>query len=618
MVFGTGHLTWEWSPHAQLRSAVHPSIFALFYWIAKQLGLDSRFVVAHLPRVLQAMLAAVGDLYVYKWSLKLFRSKPIAFWSLFCSCVSFFNFFCITRTFSNSAETVLTIVALYYWPTSFTAVPRSTKKNDNDPLQLYNKPYLNSDSWMFALSFAAVAVMLRPTSVLVWLPLGVRSLWLYDNLASRLTLCVCVLCVAFVTVVVWLCIDYYFYNEITFVLWNFITFNVVNGLDKLYGSHPWHWYLSQGGWVVFGTQLPLCVCGMVLVLTSSLSSSKTSSSTTTTSSTTSKTSGATQSRRQLQTMTVSMVLVVAVVVAALSCTAHKEFRFILPLLPIVNVWSGFGLDCIRVAMTEAKDNSRNNKNTNKVRSLRARQGVRDAPLFMYCQSTCGKSHRLFQLFLFLLVLINVVVAAILSLIHQRGTIDVINYLATVEDTASHPVTAIHFWTPCHATPYTSYLHRRSSVVRTKQLDCSPPTMRSNWCGGTVCNALKSEVFPNHGLSQSTSFETFPLETLDYLYKDMMRGGEKKKDKDEEEKNAPEFDRLGKIVVQWNWMHARGSFLPPSHVVLFDSEETVKVVDFLKNQMKCVRVVDFFHSFAQGDMDANRMRSRIALWRCGGT
>ena len=132
MVFGTGHLTWEWSPAARIRSAVHPSVFAVLYSIIKVMGVDTRFVVAHGPRVLQSILASVGDYYVYHWSYKLFqRNTQIANWSLFCSIVSFFNFFCITRTFSNSAETVFTVVALYYWPMDVLVDVHLMKKNDD-------------------------------------------------------------------------------------------------------------------------------------------------------------------------------------------------------------------------------------------------------------------------------------------------------------------------------------------------------------------------------------------------------------------------------------------------------------------------------------------------------
>jgi hypothetical protein len=321
-----------------------------------------------------------------------------------------------------------------------------------------------------------------------------------------------------------------------------------------------------------------------------------------------------------------MIWVIAVVIVALSSTAHKEFRFILPLLPIINVWSGFALDCIATIMTGTGDNSnntipnefddnydkcKNKEKKNKIRSLRAREGVRDSPFYLFFQSKCSNRSNLFKLFVFLLSLINITVAVVLSLVHQRGAIDVINYLATVEDIPNHPVTSIHFWTPCHATPYTSYFHRRhGKSIQTKQLDCSPPTMRSNWCGASVCNSLKVGIFPNHGLSQSSSFENYPMKTLSYLYKDISDNALSNNHKE----NVPEFDQFGKIVVQWNWMYNSKNI--PSHIVIFDSEETNDVVHFLKNKMKCKRVIDFFHSFAQGDMHASRMRSRIALWRCG--
>jgi phosphatidylinositol glycan class B len=45
MVFGTGFLTWEWQPHARIRSAAHPAIFAIYYWTLKLLGIDSAMLV---------------------------------------------------------------------------------------------------------------------------------------------------------------------------------------------------------------------------------------------------------------------------------------------------------------------------------------------------------------------------------------------------------------------------------------------------------------------------------------------------------------------------------------------------------------------------------------------
>jgi GPI mannosyltransferase 3 len=275
MVYGVGHLTWEWSPSAQIRSAVHPSFFALFYWCVKTIGIDTRFVVMAGPRVLQSILAAVGDFYVYRWSLQIFLSKNVAKWSLFLSLSSFFNFFCITRTFSNSAETVVTIVALYYWPMSistsikkfFTASAikkdddlllsdsaentRKTSRNRNSELKsaesteekinkkdIEEEEGIDESSWWLALSLAALAVVLRPTSLLIWLPLGIRALN-NNNPQNQMILVGRAIIVGIIALVLWLYIDSLFYGEFTFVLWNFIQFNLLHGLDKLYGSHPW-------------------------------------------------------------------------------------------------------------------------------------------------------------------------------------------------------------------------------------------------------------------------------------------------------------------------------------------------------------------------------------------
>jgi phosphatidylinositol glycan class B len=41
-------------------------------------------------------------------------------------------------------------------------------------------------------------------------------------------------------------VDYLFYGELTFVPWNFVKFNVAHNISAFYGTHPFHWYLTQG------------------------------------------------------------------------------------------------------------------------------------------------------------------------------------------------------------------------------------------------------------------------------------------------------------------------------------------------------------------------------------
>lgn len=155
-----GYLTWEWQ-HG-LRGYLYPSMFALLYKILSIFGLDHRLLLVRfekfkdiyveiwngvsykcsilynetvkgcvfiliatyffslifqikLPRILQGIIAAWGDLYLYKLSWKL-SDRATAQWTLFCQITSWFTLYCCTRTLTNSMESVLVTVALYYFP----------------------------------------------------------------------------------------------------------------------------------------------------------------------------------------------------------------------------------------------------------------------------------------------------------------------------------------------------------------------------------------------------------------------------------------------------------------------------------------------------------------------
>lgn len=65
------------------------------------------------------------------------------------------------------------------------------------------------------------------------------------------------------TLALMLIIDRIGYGVWTFVPWNFIKFNVLEGKDRLYGVHPWNWYFFQGYPAILGTFMPLTVVGYV-------------------------------------------------------------------------------------------------------------------------------------------------------------------------------------------------------------------------------------------------------------------------------------------------------------------------------------------------------------------
>lgn len=50
----------------------------------------------------------------------------------------------------------------------------------------------------------------------------------------------------------------------TLVQFNFLKLNIFHGVADFYGSHPWHWYFSQGFAVVIGPHLPFFLHGCIL------------------------------------------------------------------------------------------------------------------------------------------------------------------------------------------------------------------------------------------------------------------------------------------------------------------------------------------------------------------
>lgn len=80
--------------------------------------LDSRWAVAYGPRLLQGVLSAVNDYFLYRLARVYFDQRS-AKWALLSQLCSWFLFYVMVRPFSNSIETVCTTGALAYWPWKF-------------------------------------------------------------------------------------------------------------------------------------------------------------------------------------------------------------------------------------------------------------------------------------------------------------------------------------------------------------------------------------------------------------------------------------------------------------------------------------------------------------------
>ncbi|PRQ37646.1 putative hexosyltransferase [Rosa chinensis] len=385
ITFGFGHLTWEWKKG--IRSYLHPLLFAFLYKVLALLGLDTPWFMVKAPRLFQSLFSAFGDLYLYKFSVILFGDQ-VAKWALFSQLTNWFMFFCLTRTLSNSLETVLTIVSLYYWPC---IRPSSSK--------------LPLESRKWGLLIAALACAIRPTSAIIWLYVGVLELFV-----SRDKLRFIFLEVAPIGVLVLgltFLIDRLMYGSWVLVPLNFLRFNFLSSGGDYYGTHKWHWYFTQGFSVMVFSFLPFSIAGIL------------------------------QSKQWKLSGLIAWVLVLY------SVLGHKEFRFVLPVLPIALIFSGYSLTALK---TSVSGNGQRKK------------------LADYHNKFSAKM----LLAIFFLLATNIPMALYMSLVHQRGTEDVTYYLSN--EVVEGKVTDILFLMPCHATPYYSTLHRNLPM---RFLDCTP-------------------------------------------------------------------------------------------------------------------------------------------------
>ncbi|CAK4668071.1 unnamed protein product [Aphanomyces euteiches] len=352
MVFGYGYLTWEWQPHARLRGYAHPSIFALLYKILEMLG----------------VFTAMTDFFVYKLAQKYFDSTT-AKYTLFCQLSSWFTFFAMSRTFSNSMEACCTTIALSFWPW-----------NDTGSLKREGSPStVELRQQRLAFAFAALGCVFRPTNAVLWVFLSVLLLWRTSHKASLLLRTI--LPIGIMAIIVMLVIDRIGYGVWTFVPFNFVKFNVLEGKDKLYGVHPWYWYFVAMYPEITATFLPFILYGAYI----------------------------SPKRRELGAA-------VLWALSIFSLGAHKEPRFLLPLLPASFVYAGKGMRAI-------------------------------------------ESKRFFKPLVALIVLLNGTAAVYFSRFHQRAPLDVMDFLAgNVKATDS-----IDFLLPCHATPFLSHLHQNIST-----------------------------------------------------------------------------------------------------------------------------------------------------------
>ena len=181
------------------------------------------------------------------------------------------------------------------------------------------------------------------------------------------------------------------------------------GNGSLYGTHPFHWYVTSGIPALTGLLLPVLLYDGIATWD--------------------------RARRNLWTIVVSYVVIH-------SLSEHKEFRFLLPILPI------FCLIC----------------------------GARIQNM------TIGFKPSHIKQVIILFAAINLIPILYLGLFHQRAPIDInraiINAVTAqrskYENHVEPPVDIqVHYLMGCHSTPLLSHLHYPRTKFLPWFLDCSP-------------------------------------------------------------------------------------------------------------------------------------------------
>nr|XP_031859915.1 uncharacterized protein CI109_004764 [Kwoniella shandongensis]KAA5526987.1 hypothetical protein CI109_004764 [Kwoniella shandongensis] len=298
-VFGYGFVTWEWKDlpvvggetwwnqlvvGGRMRSWIWPSAFVGLYKLLQLLGLDQTGLITFAPRLIGVLVACLTDLYTYRLSSKLLGPGSTAA-ALFLSLTSLFNAHLLPRALSTSPETLLTIMALYYFPlpkthslstsvnyeNSQAAALKEVKVRPEHPNAIeLNKSsssvtklnYIvmdrispsvfsetnHKDSLAWSTCLATTALCIRPTTISLWAFLGVDLIWRNwssAGLASAIKATAIATISGAATVGASTALDYLMTGRLYFPALTFVHQNVLRNISSFYGSTNQLYHLTQ-------------------------------------------------------------------------------------------------------------------------------------------------------------------------------------------------------------------------------------------------------------------------------------------------------------------------------------------------------------------------------------
>ncbi|VEU23876.1 DEKNAAC104874 [Brettanomyces naardenensis] len=282
LIYGYGYLTWEW--RLGLRSFLHPLLYSVVYRACDYLNLSYLYVL-NLPKVLDALIATVGEFYLVKLMRKITMSEYVSRLTLLLSLLSSFNWYCSTRSFSNTLEMHLTTIALFYFP---------MRQAD------HGRPAIS-------LVIAAICCTVRPTNGILWLYFGVKYAFSHPW-KERVTAMIIAATAGFTVVTLDMIVNGWYYGSLQIPLLKFFEFNVTKSLSSFYGVSRPDFYFLQAIPVLTLTFLPFFLYGIY-------------------------------SAKGLGDLKMAMLIYLI----AFSFIQHKEFRFIYPLMPFLLLFTSYGI-----------------------------------------------------------------------------------------------------------------------------------------------------------------------------------------------------------------------------------------------------------------------------------
>ncbi|WVQ64650.1 uncharacterized protein L199_002817 [Kwoniella botswanensis] len=465
-VFGYGYLTWEWRDlptpltgswwdmyvvAGRMRGWIWPGVFVGVYRVLQITGLDKTEWIVIAPRLIGILVAALTDYHTYKLASKLLGPGASSS-ALFLSLTSLFNAHLLPRSLSTSPETLLTTMALCYFPlpslipskpSSDNLKPAASEKDkkqirpiqnqakldyiamDRDVPSLY--PVICTNNLPLSIVLATTALCIRPTTISLWMFLGIdlviRTLRSSGIMASLRVIAIAAISFT-ATFAASTYIDYHFTGRLYFPALTFIHHNIIRNISSFYGSTNHLYHLTQSIPIML---FPIWIWWIQGFLASLLPSSILPAR-----------------LKHLDTPEPLrlMARVITFSIGILSLSPHSEWRFLHPLLPTLLIFA--------------------------IPSLSA--SYRPTVFGIYRLSDSIRQYtRLTRIPFYLILLAPIVPFLYLNLFHGKAQVEVMNVLRRGELGEVGSLVAL---TPCHSIPWQSHLHLKD--MEGWFLTCEPP------------------------------------------------------------------------------------------------------------------------------------------------